>query len=204
MYMRLLNALSSQLRLSGLRSALQEQRRRRKEKGPECRELPGTADPGSVTACLQPVPLISGSSPTRPSGISSKTTDLRWVLMPILLCTQVQAQNLGPIPVMNSLALVLGDTPPSPLAPFCLILPLLSMSPATALGHTPALPYHTMVCLLASGLPFPTLFHPSGAGLTFLKSGAPFCSLPGTILSVHQGYGLSLGLTRATWQKMPL
>lgn len=46
--------------------------------------------------------------------------------------------TFGPQPC-HELALVPGDAPPSPLAALYLILPLLSMSSATTLAHTPAL-----------------------------------------------------------------
>lgn len=97
---------------------------------------------------------------------------------------------------MCSLTLTPGSTPPSAFPDsstahhaFCLTL-----------GHTPAL---VVVRLLASGLPFLTLFHLPGAGVIFLKGPPPFLLSVLALLSVHRGYGLSLGLTPAAWQKVP-
>lgn len=84
------------------------------------------------------------------------------------------------------------------------------IDPSTALHvfcHHPGphpCPGHTLVRLLASGLPLLTLFHPPGAGVTFLK-GPSFSLLPPlALLSIHQGYGLPLGVSLATWQNTPL
>lgn len=104
--------------------------------------------------------------------------------------------TFGPQPCHEP-ALVPGDAPPSPLAALYLILPLLSMSSATTLAHT-------LVRLLASGPPLLTLFHPPGAGVTFLKGPSSSLLPPLALLSIHQGYGLPLGVTLATWQNTPL